>query len=56
MGRKKNPFYGDGRFSKGQTVHKTKSSAEKVADSCKKTGISYRIRKVKGGYRVDKRY
>jgi len=50
------PFYGDGSYSKGQTIHKTKSSADKVAKSCKGSGIAYKIRKVKGGYRVDKRY
>lgn len=44
------------KFSKGQTIHKTKASAQKVADSAKIVGIPYRIRKVKGGYRVDKQY
>jgi len=52
----KKPYYGDGSYSKGKTIHKTKASADKVAQSCEVTGIAYRIRKVKGGYRVDKRY
>jgi hypothetical protein len=51
-----NKFYGDGSFSKGKTVHKTKKSANKVAKSAKIVGISYKIKKVKGGWRVDKRY
>ena len=50
------PYYGSGKFSKGGTVHKTKASAQKVVESCKVTGIAYRLKKVKGGYRVDKRY
>lgn len=45
-----------GKFSKGKTIHKTKASAKKVADSCKAVGIPYRITKLKKGYRVDKKY
>jgi len=56
MGRKKKKHYGDGKFSKGKTIHKTKASAQKIGDSCNVVGIAYRIRKVKGGYRVDKKY
>ena len=44
------------KFSKGKTIHKTKASAQKVADSCKAVGMKYRIRKLKKGYRVDKQY
>ena len=44
------------KFSKGQTIHKTKASAQQIADSAKIVGIPYRIKKVKGGYRVDKQY
>ena len=44
------------KFSKGGTVHKTKKSAERIAASCRITGVKYRIRKVKDGYRVDKKY
>jgi len=45
-----------GKFSKGGTVHKTKKSAEKVGEACRGTGVKYRIRKMKDGYRVDKKY
>jgi len=44
------------KFSKGRTIHKTKASAQKVADSAKIVGIPYRIVKLKDGYRVDKQY
>lgn len=44
------------KFSKGGTVHRTKRAAEKVAESCRASGVKYRIRKLKDGYRVDKRY
>ncbi len=43
-------------FSKGRTIHKTKASANEVAKSCRATGVGYRIVKVAGGYRVDKKY
>lgn len=44
------------KFGKGGTIHKTKASANKIATSCRNTGVHYRIRKLKGGYRVDKHY
>ena len=56
MGRKKLKYYGDGKFSKGGTIHKKKSSALKVAKACKESGIAYRIVRLAKGYRVDKRY
>ena len=56
MTRKKNPVYGSGKYSKGGTIHRSKASADKVAKSCKISGISYKITKLKNGYRVDKRY
>lgn len=55
MGRKKIKTYSN-KFSKGQTIHRTKAAAQKVADSCKAEGIPYRIRNLKDGYRVDKKY
>ena len=45
-----------GKFSKGGTIHKTKKSAQKIADQAKSVGIRYRIVKLKDGYRVDKQY
>lgn len=45
-----------GKFSKGGTIHKTKSAANKIGEACKISGVKYRIRKVAGGYRVDKQY
>jgi len=56
MGRKTIPFYGDGHYSKGKTIHRKKSRANAVAKSCRITGIAYKIVKLKGGWRVDKRY
>lgn len=44
------------KFSKGGTIHKTKAAANKVAASCKASGVKYRIVKLKTGYRVDKKY
>jgi hypothetical protein len=41
-------------YSKGQTIHKTKRSANKVARSCKAVNMPYKIVKLKKGYRVDK--
>lgn len=43
-------------FSKGGTIHRTKHAANEVAKSCRATGVKYRIVKVSGGYRVDKKY
>ena len=44
------------KFSKGQTIHKSKYSAQRVGSAAKKAGVPYKIIKVKGGYRVDKQY
>ncbi len=41
-------------FSKGKIIHRTKKSAQFVADKCKQENMRYRIVPVKGGYRVDK--
>ena len=43
-------------FSKGKVIHRTKASAQKIAKDCRITGVKYRIVKVKGGYRVDKKF
>ena len=43
-------------FSKGRTIHTSKASAEKIGESCRISGVKYRIRKVAGGWRVDKQY
>ena len=43
-------------YSKGRTIHRTKASAQKIARSCRISGVKYRIVKLKGGYRVDKKY
>lgn len=43
-------------YSKGRTIHRTKASANIIAKSCKVSGVRYRIVKLKGGYRVDKKY
>lgn len=42
------------KYSRGRTIHKKKSSANKVAKSCKAINIPYKIVKLKKGYRVDK--
>jgi hypothetical protein len=52
---KKYKSYGT-KFSKGVTVHKTKASAKKIALAAHSVGIPYHIRKLKDGYRVDKKY
>jgi hypothetical protein len=44
------------KYSKGQTIHKTKRTAEEVAKSARAVGIPYKIRKLKNGYRVDKNW
>jgi hypothetical protein len=43
-------------YSKGGTIHKKKSSALKIAKSCRISGVRYRVVKLKKGYRVDKKY
>ena len=53
---RKTVHYGSGQFSKTGKIHKTKASADKVAKSCKISGIAYRIVKLKNGYRVDKKF
>jgi len=43
-------------FSKGGTIHRKKASADKVAKACRDEGIPYRVVRLAGGYRVDKKY
>ena len=38
------------------TVHKTKANAQKLAVIFRKHGMTAKIRKVKGGYVIDKSY
>jgi len=42
------------KFSKGQIIHRTKKSANKIAKDCRAVGMKYRIRRLAKGYRVDK--
>ena len=44
------------KFSKGKKIYKTKADTKKIVNECKKSGVHYRIRKLKNGYRVDKQY
>jgi hypothetical protein len=41
-------------YSKGQSIHKTKRSANRIAKSCREIGMPCKIVKLKKGYRVDK--
>lgn len=43
-------------YSKGQVLHRTKKSAERVAAHCRAVNIPYKITKLKSGYRVDKNW
>jgi hypothetical protein len=44
------------KYTKGKKIHKTKKSAQKIGNLCKKLDIKYRIVKLAKGYRVDKLY
>ena len=56
LGPKNLKYYGDGSFSKGRTIHKTKKAAQRLGKKAHSVGIAYKIVKVNGGWRVDKRY
>jgi hypothetical protein len=44
------------KYSKGQTIHRTKKSARELATKCQQENIPYKIVKLKKGYRVDKNW
>jgi len=43
-------------YSKGGTIHKRKSDAQKICTAGRSVGIPCRIVKLAKGYRVDKKY
>jgi len=44
------------KYSKGKTIHRTKTSANKIAKSCREIKVPCKIVKLKKGYRVDKNW
>ena len=43
-------------YSRGGTIHKTKASAKEIQRKAHSSGVKARVVKVKGGYRIDKKY
>ena len=44
------------KYQKGKVIHKTKASAQKIVNQAKSIDLPAKIVKVKGGYRVDKKW